>query len=215
VIESMPLIDPIQRLREVIGSPRDPAGRGFVSLAECLFEAGEAKDALAVLEEGLHRHPELAPAHLVQARILSAQGDLEGARESFDRLRALDPHHPDLPLASHRPNPPQPSAPRAAPPPRPSGERSPSLPPTRTLADLYDRQGLVVEALAAYRVLLEASPEDAGLRARIEALEEALAEVSAEAPPSPPAPTPSSRANAQDPFAELESFDDWVRRLSP
>jgi len=43
--------------------------------------------------------------------------------------------------------------------------------PTRTLADLYARQGMTDRALSVYRQLLRVTPEDPGLRDRIAALE--------------------------------------------
>ncbi len=42
---------------------------------------------------------------------------------------------------------------------------------TRTLAELYLRQGVLDQALEVYRHLLEASPDDAVLRERVAALE--------------------------------------------
>ncbi|MFQ5536735.1 MAG: hypothetical protein ACE5GJ_04715, partial [Gemmatimonadota bacterium] len=46
--------------------------------------------------------------------------------------------------------------------------------PTRTLADLYARQGLIERALVVYRQLLEVTPGDEGLRSRILELETSL-----------------------------------------
>ena len=42
---------------------------------------------------------------------------------------------------------------------------------TETMAQLYLRQGLRTEALAVYRQLIEARPDDAGLRAALAAIE--------------------------------------------
>lgn len=52
---------------------------------------------------------------------------------------------------------------------------------TRTMAELYARQGLPERALAVYRKLLAAEPDDAALRSRLEELERQMAEESQEA----------------------------------
>ncbi len=67
--------------------------------------------------------------------------------------------------------------------------------PTRTLAELYLRQGLHSEALRVYRALLAASPGDGDLEARIAELEDGIEagdEAGADAPilESPPSAAP-------------------------
>jgi tetratricopeptide (TPR) repeat protein len=51
------------------------------------------------------------------------------------------------------------------------GETTPAAFVTETMAELYLQQGFADEALAVYRQLLEASPGDANLRARVQQLE--------------------------------------------
>ncbi|TNF30577.1 MAG: tetratricopeptide repeat protein [Deltaproteobacteria bacterium] len=46
---------------------------------------------------------------------------------------------------------------------------------TRTLAEIYARQGHVAEAVEMYQQLVAAQPDDAGLRQRLAALERELA----------------------------------------
>jgi tetratricopeptide (TPR) repeat protein len=62
----------------------------------------------------------------------------------------------------------------------PSPEEEPDgLPLTRTLGELYARQGLADEALHVFRRLVERSPDDAGLAARLRELEEGAADATA------------------------------------
>lgn len=54
-------------------------------------------------------------------------------------------------------------------------ELATELPATRTLAELYARQGLVEPAIDVYQRLVDASPDDAGLRRRLAELRSAAA----------------------------------------
>lgn len=65
---------------------------------------------------------------------------------------------------------------------------------TRTMAELYARQGLTERAAAVYRRLLEQSPDDEDLRARLEELERATA--GAEAPADDEAAPAADAASA-------------------
>ncbi|MEQ9398569.1 MAG: hypothetical protein RJQ04_05325, partial [Longimicrobiales bacterium] len=75
------------------------------------------------------------------------------------------------------------------------GERDPL--PTRTLADLYVRQGLTDQALSVYRVLLEADPDAEDLRERIALLEEGGTEA---------VPTPEPASIPHPDVEEPEAF---------
>lgn len=90
--------------------------------------------------------------------------------ESFDPIREMPT--PIAPMATARKRTPQ-----ASEPPEPSAEPLPAAPPqpsapqeafaTETMAELYVQQGLRQEAIAVYRQLVAARPDDAGLRARL------------------------------------------------
>lgn len=88
--------------------------------------------------------------------------------------------------------------------------------PTRTLADLYARQGLTDRALSVYRRLLEVTPGDAYLQERVAALSSAAeghepdrSAVGGESPaPADEAPAPEGAAPAEPPTAEDEAERD-------
>ena len=113
---------------------------------------------------------------------------------------------------------------------------------TRTMAELYTKQGLLDEAAAIYRELLTDRPEDEGLRRALGELEQRLdgapdepaseknepgdeADEPAEEGPSPEAADPVVEVaqSAVDPFATHpvpatsgagEVLNDWLRRLA-
>ena len=73
---------------------------------------------------------------------------------------------------------------------------------TRTMAELYARQGLTDQALEVYRQLLETSPDDADLRRRVDALRGSGSAVPADAPvPEEPA------SELRGPVADEEHLD--------
>jgi hypothetical protein len=85
-----------------------------------------------------------------------------------------------------------------SPPPAPGGEGVAGAPEpivSETLGDLYLRQGFRGEAAGVYRRLLAQRPDDAGLAAKLQALE---------------APPPDLRASALG----AESVRDWLRRIA-
>jgi len=71
---------------------------------------------------------------------------------------------------------------------------------TRTLAELYVKQGFVDKALGVYRHLLDADPGAAGIRARIDELESGAAAASVAHPPARQAPPP---------LPDLADDEDW------
>jgi hypothetical protein len=77
-----------------------------------------------------------------------------------------------------------PAAPPAAEPPAAAPRASKATPTfvTETMAALYVKQGLLPEAIGVYRQLVEASPADAGLRAKLAELERMLAQQGAPKP---------------------------------
>ncbi len=87
---------------------------------------------------------------------------------------------------------------------------------TRTMAELYARQGLEARALDVYEQLLAVAPGDEELRARVEALRERVER--SHAPPAEAAPAPAVAPPAPDPDAERRAEEemeilaqDWAR----
>jgi len=255
----------IQTLRALFRSKRDPEGLGFAPLADALRRQGSFEEALALVQEGLQRWPDLATGHLVAARTHWDVGDSAAAQASLERLfklddanveglrlaaglaeswgdreraRALlqsvlkrDPGAPDVedlrarsdrlqvPVVALEESPPDPSPLEELPPeddlvfspfsdPEPSGGLNPSerldrearveepirgakreagsvalpaAPPlvTRTMAELYVRQGLIEKAIQVYEQLLVRHPDHPEWKDRLIALGRTL-------PPDPP-----------------------------
>ena len=80
----------IQKLRSLFWSERDPEGRGFASLADAYRRAGDVKQALDLLADGLSRHPEFTPGHVVAARLYVEQGMVEEGEMAARRALDLD-----------------------------------------------------------------------------------------------------------------------------
>ena len=71
------MADEIRRLSDDLA--RDPSSLVFLPLADALRRAGQLDVALRVALRGLDRHPYVADAHDVLARIHADRGDLEQA----------------------------------------------------------------------------------------------------------------------------------------
>ena len=80
--------DEIQRFEEQFR--RQPESLVFARLADAYRKAGQPDRALAVLEEGLRRHPDYPSGHIVQARVLRDLGRIDETLESFRRVLELD-----------------------------------------------------------------------------------------------------------------------------
>jgi tetratricopeptide (TPR) repeat protein len=72
---------------------RDPSSRVFVRLGEALRQQGQLDVARKVTLRGLERHPHLADAHDLLARILVDHGDMERAFDEWDMVLRLSPGH--------------------------------------------------------------------------------------------------------------------------
>lgn len=83
--------DEIRRLSDDLA--RDPSSLVFMPLADALRRAGQLDVALRVALRGLDRHPYLADAHDVLARIHADRGDLERASDEWEMALRLDPAH--------------------------------------------------------------------------------------------------------------------------
>jgi tetratricopeptide (TPR) repeat protein len=80
----------IRELRALFWSDRDPEGRAFVSLADAYRRMGELDQALELLVDGLGRHADFAPGHVVAGWVRRARGEGELAQEAFRSALALD-----------------------------------------------------------------------------------------------------------------------------
>jgi tetratricopeptide (TPR) repeat protein len=83
-----PASDEIQRFEEQYR--RQPESLVFARLADAYRKAGEPERALAVLEEGLLRHPDYPSGHIVRARALRDLGRVDETLQSFRRVLELD-----------------------------------------------------------------------------------------------------------------------------
>jgi len=81
----------IRTLRSLHNSERDPEGRVFAPLADAYRRAGQISDAVSLLEEGLARHPDFVPGHVVAAQVYVEQGLADEANGAARRALELDP----------------------------------------------------------------------------------------------------------------------------
>jgi predicted regulator of Ras-like GTPase activity (Roadblock/LC7/MglB family) len=85
------MADEITRLSDDLA--RDPSSLVFMPLADALRRAGQLDVAMRVALRGLDRHPYLADAHDVLARIYADRGDVERASDEWEMALRLDPSH--------------------------------------------------------------------------------------------------------------------------
>jgi predicted regulator of Ras-like GTPase activity (Roadblock/LC7/MglB family) len=81
--------DEIRRLSDELA--RDPSSLVFLQLADALRRRGSVDHALKIALRGLERHPYLADAHDVLARIHADRGDLVGAADEWSMALRFDP----------------------------------------------------------------------------------------------------------------------------
>ncbi len=72
---------------------QDPQSLVFLRLGEALRRKGQLEQALRVAMNGLERHPHLADAHDLYARILTDKHDYERAFDEWDMAVRIAPHH--------------------------------------------------------------------------------------------------------------------------
>jgi tetratricopeptide (TPR) repeat protein len=72
---------------------QDPQSLVFLRLGEALRRKGQLDAALRVAINGLERHPHLADAHDLYARILTDKHDYERAFDEWDMAVRIAPHH--------------------------------------------------------------------------------------------------------------------------
>lgn len=84
-------------LRQVwtaITGQKAPASVDLFRRAERFRRDGQFEEALALVEEGLDLHPDHVLGHLLSAYLRAAFRQMGEARIEFERVLALDPHHP-------------------------------------------------------------------------------------------------------------------------
>lgn len=72
---------------------RNPQSLAFLPLGEALRRQGQLDYALRIVVRGLERHPHVADAHDLLARIHADQGDAQKAFDEWDMVRRLAPGH--------------------------------------------------------------------------------------------------------------------------
>ena len=72
---------------------QDPQSLVFLRLGEALLRKGQLDAALRVAVNGLERHPHLADAHDLYARVLTDKHDYERAFDEWDMAVRIAPHH--------------------------------------------------------------------------------------------------------------------------
>ncbi len=72
---------------------QDPQSLVFLRLAEALRRKGQLDAALRVAINGLERHPHLADAHDLYARVLTDKHDYERAFDEWDMALRIAPNH--------------------------------------------------------------------------------------------------------------------------
>ena len=72
---------------------QDPQSLVFLRLAEALRRKGQLEAALRVAINGLERHPHLADAHDLYARVLTDKHDYERAFDEWDMALRIAPNH--------------------------------------------------------------------------------------------------------------------------
>ena len=85
------MADDVRSLSDALA--RDPQSLAFVPLGELLRRQGQLEHAMKIAIRGLERHPHLADAHDLLARIHADRGDAEKAFDEWDMVRRLSPGH--------------------------------------------------------------------------------------------------------------------------
>jgi len=168
---------------------RHPSSTAFARLAEAYAEVGELERALKLLEQGLRAHADYLPAHLLRARYLLSINQPFKAEETLRNALAVDPANLSAlkmlcELEAKREaagrgvtarklaalDAANPIARKVL-----SEEVQAASPfTTRSVAELYESQGYLSEALRVYRELARRQPDNAELAAKIEELEARL-----------------------------------------
>jgi tetratricopeptide (TPR) repeat protein len=176
----------LDRLRD--SWARSPGSLAFVPLAEALRRRGDLDEAIQVSRAGLDHRPNHSSGHLVLGRCLFDKGDLSEAIREFEEVVSLDSKNalalrllglalkgkgwgravePEAGPAAAR------SAESRAT--RVGGEELGDIEFfTRTMAEIFERQGFLRKALEVYQRLAATHPERTDLQERIQAIEASL-----------------------------------------
>ncbi len=85
------MADEVKRLTAELA--RNPDSLVFLALGETLRARGQVDAAARIALTGLERHPHLADAHDLYARVLTDAGDVEQARDEWGMALRFDPKH--------------------------------------------------------------------------------------------------------------------------
>jgi tetratricopeptide (TPR) repeat protein len=173
----------IKRLNDYIAL--HPSSTAFARLAEAHADKGELNRALKLLERGLRAHPDYLPAHVLRAQYLLQKNQPFKAEDALRDALAVDPANLPalrmlLELEMRREaagrgvtakklaalDSADPLANKVL-----SEETKPASPfTTRSVAELYESQGYLTEALRIYLELALKKPDDAEIAAKIKEL---------------------------------------------
>lgn len=223
---------------------------GFVALGRIHAQQDDLAEAANAFEKALAIEKDSLPALKALARCRFRQGHLDKARELLLRAHQLNPADPivNKMLASLSPAAVVASSSQVSDekvtvaipstPPAETGEQSTesgadaSPIPTATLADLYLKQGLFIEAARIYRDILRRDPANERARIMLADLEQRIAETAAPTPASeetavavsqePPqpisaAPEPENEpvfaAPPADSLSTLDMYQRWLNAI--
>lgn len=178
-----------------------PTSLVFLPLAELHYQHGKLVEATEICRMGIRHHGSLTKAKFLLGELLYHQGQLTEAADWFRAVLGDYHDHEGakqfLAKISQQgalPNSiPSPESSGVRPPPMVTIKKSPAPPPepldpqkshpvenadlpgetfqTPSMAELYVKQGLVPEAIALYRKILESQPDRSDLRSRLAELE--------------------------------------------
>jgi tetratricopeptide (TPR) repeat protein len=83
--------DYVRTLSEALAA--DPSSLVFLQLGEALRRRGDLDGALRVAQRGVERHPQLADAHDLAARVAADRGDLDRAVAEWETVLQYAPDH--------------------------------------------------------------------------------------------------------------------------
>jgi tetratricopeptide (TPR) repeat protein len=152
---------------------RNPDSVVFASIAEYFLKYELVEDAFKVCKEGLKRHPNLAVARILMARIHLARRNSEAAEEELRLALKIAPDNMNAQnLLRHLQEKKLPSSPEIAqiPPERIEDNPIPSGWETITMAKIYSSQGHVDEARRIFKTILEREPENEEARQGLAAI---------------------------------------------
>ncbi|MBW6512528.1 MAG: tetratricopeptide repeat protein [Desulfuromonadaceae bacterium] len=155
---------------------------GLVSLGRVLAQQGDLSGAVDVFSNAVAIDGTAMPALTGLARVLVMQGNTLRAREVIQRAAQINPHDSTvkkiLSALGNAAMPPPSATPAPPPPAEPATEGHLDPIATLTIAELYERQGLVERALKVYRDLLHKEPENELLRSKVARLQDCQSTVS-------------------------------------